>query len=275
MASEYAELDEFEVIILGYALAYGKVESGNVSTQLQQTLKEKGQTATSYFEVFDRTVARLQKRGLLDDRKTPTAHASEVVPPQILRNSLLMAHKRINELDEQGKNKDSEISQLRNRIYGLENDLRNAQGKINKLSPPTEIISKDRLDQGLGHFLGWEILSKISEEAKSDLEDAIKSIYHGIPTAAAMVSLRASEDAVRKYYEFKSGQVAGKTSWKGILDQLMQRDDVNTTLIGHLHYIREKRNEAEHPGKVFKQKEAENTFLTVINMIEEIYKEMK
>ena len=62
-----------------------------------------------------------------------------------------------------------------------------------------------------------------------------------------MVSLRASEDAVRKYYEFKSREKAGAADWKAILDRLLRREDVNRTLIGHLDYVRTKRNEGEHP----------------------------
>lgn len=270
--SETLELNEFEIIILSHALAYGKVESGNVGTQIQHTLKEKGLT-TSYYDVFEQNIARLQKRGLIDDKRLPTHHSLDVIPIEILRNSIFKAHRRIAELEEDVRKRDSEASQLRNQIYTLQREQQDARMSIEKMSPPTQIISKESLLKGVEHFIGYDIVNKLSPVAKSDLEDAIKCIFHGIATPAAMVSLRASEDAVRKYYELKTGQTAGMSGWKDILDQLLQRTDVNRILMGHLDYIRVKRNEAEHPEKLFSQKEAENTFLEVTSAIAEIYKE--
>ena len=46
----------------------------------------------------------------------------------------------------------------------------------------------------------WDDLAaKLSSTAKSDLEDSIKCLRCGIATPAAMISLRAAEDVVRKY----------------------------------------------------------------------------
>ena len=63
-------------------------------------------------------------------------------------------------------------------------------------------------------------------------------------------------------------------TWGQMLDELLQRDDVNKTLVGHLNYIREKRNQAEHPEKIFDQSEAETTLLAVINATRDIYSEI-
>lgn len=267
-------LDDFETIILSHALAYGKVESGNVSTQLQETLKETGQTSVSYYEIFQKTSAKLQRRGLLDDKMRPTPHASEVVDPFKLRDFLLQAHRRINELDEEVRRKESEISQLRSQVYKLQADINSAQSRIDRMSPSTQFISKEALEKGLSQFIGHDVSSRLSNVARSDLESAMRCIFHGIHTPAAMVALRASEEAVRRYYQLKTGQEPGKMRWKDILEQLVQRDDVDKTLMGHLNYIREKRNEAEHPEKIFDAFEAENTFQTVINVIREIYREI-
>jgi hypothetical protein len=43
------------------------------------------------------------------------------------------------------------------------------------------------------------LAAKLSSTAKSDLEDSIKCLRCGIATPAAMISLRAAEDVVRKY----------------------------------------------------------------------------
>lgn len=272
--SQPIDLDDFEKIVLGYALAYGRVESGNVSVQLQDILKREGQSNVSYYEAFQRATTKLQQKGLLDDKNRPTVQATEAVTPQVLRSSFLQAHRRISELEEELKRKEAELSQTRSQVYALDSQLKTAQNQIDRMSPPTQFISKEALQKGLGQFLGYDLLSKVSEVAKSDLESAMKCVSHGIATPAAMVSLRASEEAVRRYYQFKTERDPGKMSWKDILDELVQREDVSKTLVGHLNYIREKRNEAEHPKKIFDQFEAENTFQTVISAIREIYGEI-
>ncbi len=273
--SELMKLDEFEEIILEYAISHGKVEDSNVRTQLDEILREK-QSKDSFWDAYQRTITKLQRKGLIDEKKRPMPRALETVKPDLLRDSLHHAQNRIAELEEEVKRKELEMSQLRNQLYPLQNELTRAREQITKMSPPPpQIIGKDSLERGLPQFAGYDLSGKISEVAKSDLESALKCIYQGIATPAAMVSLRASEDAVRRYYEFKSGQPPGKMTWKEILDKLVERADVNKTLMGHLNFIREKRNEAEHPSKIFSQIEAENTFLAVVNAVREIYSEMK
>lgn len=272
--SQAVDFDDFEKVVLAYALTYGRVESGNVSIQMQEILKLKGEANVTYYDAFQRATTKLRQKGLFDDKNRPTAQATEAVGPQVLRSSLLQAHRRIGELEAEMTRKENELSQARIQAHSLEGQLRAAQSQIDRMSPPTQFISKEALQKGLGQFVGYDLLTRVSDVAKSDLEGAMKCIFHAIPTPAAMVSLRASEEAVRRYYQFKTGKEPGKMSWKDILDSLVQREDVNKTLVGHLNYIREKRNEAEHPQKIFDQFEAENTFQTVISAIREIYGEM-
>lgn len=180
---------------------------------------------------------------------------------------------KISELKEVIKRRDAEMAQLNADQWKLKQENGKLNEKIDRICPPTAIIGRDSLDAGLFRFLG-AATSKISIVAKNDLENAVRCIYHGIPTAAAMVALRASEDAVRKFYEFRTHANPGSDDWKKILNKLLEQEDVRKTLIGHLDYVREKRNEAEHPDKIFDQAEAENTFLTVTNLITEIYREI-
>lgn len=272
--AEKAELDDFELIILARALSYGKVSSSDVSFQIQELLKEKQQPTGNYYDTFNKTIVKLQKKGLLDEKNRPTA-PSENVPLQILRNAIVQAHRRIIEHEEEIKHKNDESSQLRSQVYSLESEVSRLKSQIDLMSPPTQFISKESLAKGLRQFVGNDILNKLSNVAKNDLENAMRCIMHGISTPAAMVSLRASEEVVRAYYKYKTEQEPGKITWKEILDQLLERNDVNRTLIGHLNYIREKRNQAEHPDKIFDQFEAETTFQTVVNAIRDIYSEMQ
>ncbi len=190
-----------------------------------------------------------------------------------MQSTILGAHKKINELKQELSLKQSEANLLRNDAWKLKEENKKLQSRINNLCPPTRVISRESLEIGVPQFLG-DVSSQLSDVARNDLSNGVRCLYHGIHTAAAMVSLRASEDAVRSFYEFKTGQKAGSADWKFILDELLKRQDVRKSLVGHLDYVREKRNEAEHPDKIFDQGEAENTFLTVTNLIKEIYGEI-
>ncbi len=229
--SQPIQLDDFEALILGYALAHGKVEPGTLGSQIQQLLLDRGQSSSSYYDVFQKTSARLQKRGLLDEHNRPTAHAIEVAPSSLLRNAIHRAHRRLDELENELKQKESELSQLRN------------------MSPGASSLSREALAQGLWRFLEWEVINRLSEGAKKDLEDAVKCLYHGIATPAVMVSLRASEDVVRRYYIFKADNSKQNMTWDGMLKELSKLSEVKQTLLGNLDYIREKRNLADPQAK--------------------------
>ena len=117
----------------------------------------------------------------------------------------------------------------------------------------------------------WDTLSGIS---KSDLNDACNCLLTRSWTPAVMISLRASEDSIRKFYNFKTENDPQKKGWKNILDELSKIQDINKTLLGYLDYIREIRNTAEHPDEIFDQMEAERVFHQVVNMIIVINQEL-
>lgn len=136
----------------------------------------------------------------------------------------------------------------------------NTEGKINY---------KFLMEKGPEGFLkeNWKRLSEIT---KGDLEDACRCLLRKLWTPAVMITLRASEDAVRQLYKYIMDEDAGKKGWRKILDELNPNID-NTTIIGHLDFIRDKRNKAEHPLKRFSQSESEDIFNTIIMTINEIY----
>lgn len=117
----------------------------------------------------------------------------------------------------------------------------------------------------------WGDLSPISQ---SDLNDACNCLLTRSWTPAVMISLRASEDSIRKLYEAKTENKA-KLGWKQILDELSKLEGANKTLIGYLDYIREMRNTAEHPDKIFNQMDAERAFHQVVDVIIVIHKELE
>lgn len=52
-----------------------------------------------------------------------------------------------------------------------------------------------------------------------------------------------------------------------VVKELEARSDVDKVLLGYLNFIRERRNETQHPEKMYDQRESENIFTEVINAV--------
>ena len=134
------------------------------------------------------------------------------------------------------------------------------------------LIELNLLLGGLESFINTKTLTQLPDYVISDLRQAIECILAGLPTAGAMISLRAAEGVIRQYYQSKTNEELADESLYSIIEELITRRDTNKPLAGYLHYIRSKRNEAEHPPKIFGQRECEETFSQVIQLIREIHK---
>lgn len=108
-----------------------------------------------------------------------------------------------------------------------------------------------------------------------DLDEAIKCLSYGAPTASVMIGLRAVESMVRELHHSVTGRRSTK-AWADLLDEvdkdLKNRGEQPPLLFGYLDYIRDVRNKADHPDKVFTSREAEQIFMHVIYTIQEIQK---
>jgi hypothetical protein len=138
----------------------------------------------------------------------------------------------------------------------------------------TALIDKSKLLSGVNSFLSEDILKQLSDNNKNDLNDAIKCILLHLPTPAAMITFRASEDILRLYYEKKTLNSSAGKRWFDIITDLLNTKGIKKPLVDYLNYIRDKRNEAEHPDKVFTQRECEHAFMQVVNLITDVSKEI-
>jgi hypothetical protein len=59
-------------------------------------------------------------------------------------------------------------------------------------------------------------------------------------------------------------------TWAEIIDELHKNSKVKKSFIGYLDYIRDRRNEAQHPDKRFSQEEGEQILLHVKSLMEAI-----
>jgi hypothetical protein len=117
-----------------------------------------------------------------------------------------------------------------------------------------------------------KLLSGLDELTKNDLEDAFHCIFQLLPTPAAMICFRATENIIRKYYTKITGKSAHGRKWRTLLDELEEDQRINRATISYLDYLRDKRNEAEHPDKRFTQEESERVLLHVKGLLEELNK---
>lgn len=264
------DLDDFEKAVMGLALARGRVEHQDVMGQIDSLIKEKSLN-TSSWDMFNLTIAKLKKMGLLDEKNRPYPLSLSALPSELLVNGIYNSHKRIEDLENDLKSLTKEKTDMQSQIWTLRADKNQLTQRLNVLSPPPKTIRPELLELGIDSYLGYDLASKLSETAKSDLNDAMKCLRCGFATPAAMISLRAAEDAVRKYYELKFQEKPVRIGLKDILDKLTERSDVDKTLMGYLHYIREKRNATEHPERILSQEQAEETFITVTNAIKEVF----
>jgi ribosomal protein S17E len=128
------------------------------------------------------------------------------------------------------------------------------------------LIREETIEQ----ILPENLLSGLDEITKKDLNDALTCILHLLPTPAVMISLKAAENLVRRYYAKITGSIAMGKSWGEILNELEQSKKVKPSILGYLRYLKEKRNEAEHPDKRFTQEESERIFLHIKGLLEEL-----
>jgi ribosomal protein S17E len=125
-------------------------------------------------------------------------------------------------------------------------------------------------EEAINQIFPENLLSGLDETTREDLKDALTSIFHLLPTPAAMVSLRIAENLVRRYYAKITGGIATKKSWADILNELEQSNKVKPSILGYLRYLKEKRNEAQHPDKRFTQEESERILLYIKGLLEEL-----
>jgi hypothetical protein len=130
------------------------------------------------------------------------------------------------------------------------------------------------LVQGPKSFLKPETWKRLSRIAKTGLSDATRALSAGAFTASVMVCFRVTEDIARHYYTSKTGKKA-RESWNQLIIELSKMQMASLSMVGLLNYFRDRRNEPEHPDRIFSQEEAERAFVAVVDLIHEIYPEIQ
>jgi len=144
-----------------------------------------------------------------------------------------------------------------------------------ELRPTSGVLDYQKLPSLVLDGLLGEVTYSIPVIVRQDLEEAIKCLKFGAPTASVMVGLRAVEGWLRELYS----DLTGKTTRKGWAELLKEIQSLLSTkgieprpVVGFLDYVRDVRNTADHPDKAFSQVEAEQVFVAATTAIRELEK---
>lgn len=148
------------------------------------------------------------------------------------------------------------------------------------------LLEADRLIENPQNLVDSPVWNWLDERPKSDLREACKTLVIGCSTSSVMLSLRAVEHCLREWYQQENEPL--EAAWGHVLDQLMEEyvedekknDTVLTQLsdlppvLSNLYYLKEKRNEVNHPDESPDEYEAQRTLMIVASTISDIYEEM-
>lgn len=167
--------------------------------------------------------------------------------------------------------------------------LLNQEFKREKRIPvsDTGLLDVDLLVDSPENLFTPAVWDWLDERPRLDLQEACKTIVVGCSTSSVMLSLRAVEHCLSKWYEKNNESL--DAAWGRVLDQLMEEyaedDKKNDTVLtqlsdlppvlSNLYYLKEKRNEVNHPDESPSPQEARRTLMIVAATITEIFEEMR
>ena len=146
----------------------------------------------------------------------------------------------------------------------IENWIENIE--INLEKPKTVLIQDMKLDD----FLPNSLTKNLNKEIMTDLKNGFELLRSGLSNPASMILLRASEGIAEFHYKKITGKNNSKLSWNKKIQDLQENYKIKKSLSNYLHYIRDKRNQAAHPGKQFSQEESERILIHVKELLESI-----
>jgi hypothetical protein len=104
-------------------------------------------------------------------------------------------------------------------------------------------------------------LKVLDKSAKLDLEEGLALLQLGHTTAAYMILMRVAESFVLKYYQKITGSTPpnNEKAWGTLLEDLKpyQVSKVDFNFKNILYFLKDRRNEAQHPGKRFTEKDCD------------------
>ena len=140
------------------------------------------------------------------------------------------------------------------------------QEELNSRVEYSEIILNLNPKQNLD--VDKKSLKILDKSAKEDLEEGLALLQLGHTTSAYMIFMRVAEFLVQQYYKKITGHYPKNddAAWGQMLFSLQNdyKSKIDKNFANLLYYLKDKRNEAQHPGKRFNEKDCNKliTYLT-------------
>lgn len=148
------------------------------------------------------------------------------------------------------------------------------------------ILDVNRLIENPEGIFDEQVWNWLDDGPREDIKEACKALVVGCSTASVMLSLRAVEHCLRSWYEKENSPI--EAGWGQVLDRMMEeyasedaRNDTMLSQLSHLPpvmsnlvYLKDKRNEVNHPDKSPDVFEAQRTLMVVVSTITDIHDEI-
>lgn len=120
-----------------------------------------------------------------------------------------------------------------------------------------------------------EVWEWLPETPKGDIREACKALAANCSTATVMLALRSVEDRLRYWHKEKTGDSL-EGPWGSVLGKLEDEfeGEDKPAVLSNLDYLREKRNEVNHPERSPNYSEAITTLYMTRGTINEIHEEL-
>mgnify|MGYP003689601143 CR=1 FL=1 len=165
------------------------------------------------------------------------------------------------------------------KVLSLEKTIWAESGTRIIASPVPRRFDLDHLLSSPGDILGKGIYERLTDLARSDINQACRCIAFECPTAAAFHVLRAVEECVRIVYKSYFPRGDEKRPWGRLTAELKekQRKPIpDPILLGHLDHMRQRfRNPTDHPEKNYEIEEAEDLIHIAVDIINRCIKDPK
>lgn len=109
------------------------------------------------------------------------------------------------------------------------------------------------------------IWTSLPQQTQDDLKEACRALAFACTTSAVIMALRAVEEQLRAWYKEETGRQIEKRTFGQVLSELDDTFNSNNrpAILSHLDYLKEMRNEVNHPEHSPTRQEAESTLYMV------------
>lgn len=142
--------------------------------------------------------------------------------------------------------------------------------KVKELYTNTS-INPQKLQEGAKSFFDNNVWSKMSDIQKADLNDGCSIILLKSWTPAAMIIMRAIESSLRSHYKLITGSNPSGKNWGTILKDLHGHPSAEKKILNYFDYLKDYRNQIQHPDTRFDQSETEDMLNQAIHIFNKIY----